>query len=271
MVEDPTPRRRTARAPAVTIVLTVLFAALFSGAAHGALAPAITVSKNTGLNPSGDTITVTGSGFDVHKGIYVAVCVDNGPGQVPTPCLGGVDTGGAGGGSAWISSNPPSYGAGLATPYGQGGSFSVTLSVVAVDPVTGTDCRAVACAAVTRADHTRTADRGQDTRVALSFAAPAPKPKPAPAPKPTTAAPPPPPVTTTTPAPTTTTTTTTTTSAPPSSSTTASADIAETAARPAEPDRTGWWFGGAGAVLAAVLVLVFLRVRRARATPTDPS
>jgi hypothetical protein len=74
------------------------------------------VSKSSGLNPADDTITVRGNGFDVRKGVYVAVCVDTGPGRVPTPCLGGMDTTGAGGGSAWISSNPPSYRTGLATP-----------------------------------------------------------------------------------------------------------------------------------------------------------
>lgn len=74
--------------------------------------------------------------------LAVAVCVDNGLRQVPTPCLGGVDTSGSGGGSAWVSSNPPSYGTALATPYGPGGSFTVTLSVVVPDPVSGTDCTA---------------------------------------------------------------------------------------------------------------------------------
>jgi hypothetical protein len=253
-------------------VITFLVVML-AGAGQAAAAPSITVSKITGLDPAGDTITVRGSGFDVSKGIYVAVCVDNGPGRTPTPCLGGVDTSGSGGGSAWISSNPPSYGAGLATPYGPGGSFSATLSVAAVDPVTGTDCRAVACAAVTRADHTRTADRSQDVRVRLTFAAPAPAPKPAPKPEPapkTTTK-------TTTPKPTTAppTTTTTTTTAPANTSTapntTSSAEIADTAAAPAGDDRAGWWIGGAAAVLAATSVLVILRVRRARDTPTDPS
>ena len=57
---------------------------------------------------------------------------------------------------------------------GPGGSFTVTLSVVARDPVTGTDCTQVVCSVVTRADHTRTADRSQDTRVRLTFGQPPP-------------------------------------------------------------------------------------------------
>lgn len=238
-------------------------------------APGITVSKATGLNPAGDTITMRGSGFDPSKGIYVAICVDNGPGQVPTPCLGGMDTSGSGGGSAWISSNPPSYGVGLATPYGPGGSFAVTLSVVARDPVTGTDCRKVVCAAVTRADHTRTSDRSQDTRVRLTFAAPAPaqpKPRPPAAPRTTQA----PPVTTKTTTTTTTNKTTATkptTTAPPASQTTTNvtAAVGETAGTPSASG-TGWWLGAAAAALAAagVLATVVLLRRRAR-SPNLPA
>ena len=213
-------------------MLVTAAAALLATATPAAAAPAITVSKSTGLNPAGDTITVSGSGFDVNKGIYVAVCVDNGPGQVPTPCLGGADTSGGNGGSKWISSNPPSYGQGLTTPYGPGGTFTVTLSVVAVDPVTGTDCTKVQCSAVTRADHTRTSDRSQDARVPLKFGVQ--------------------------PAPTTTTTTTTTTT---SASTTA--EVENTAA-PTTPSRTGWWLGGGAAVLLAAAVVLVLRARRRR-------
>jgi len=105
---EPAPRSRTACVLAVTTFLL----ALLAGAGSAAAAPGISVSKSSGLNPAGDRITVSGSGFDVTKGIYVAVCVDNGPGQVPTPCLGGADQSGGSGGSAWISSNPPSYGQG---------------------------------------------------------------------------------------------------------------------------------------------------------------
>jgi hypothetical protein len=235
---------------------------LLTGAGTAAAAPSISVSQSNGLDPAGSTVTVSGSGYDETKGIYVAVCVDNGPGQVPTPCLGGADTSGGSGGSAWISSNPPSYGQGLATPYGPGGSFTVTLSVVARDPVTGTDCTQVACAVVTRTDHTRTADRSQDAKVPLTFAVPQ-APPPATT---TTPAPPPPPTTTTTTTTTSTTTTTTTTTA----ESTAAPVAVDRAAGAPRPDRTGWWLGAGAAVLLAAAVVVFLRVRRARRTdPTD--
>lgn len=129
--------------------------------------PSITVSRTTGLRPSGETLVVTGRGFDVEKGIYVAFCVDRGEGVRATPCGGGADTAGTGGGSRWVSSNPPPYGDGLAVPYGPGGMFRVELDVSA--RIGGFDCRTVRCAVVTRADHTRTDDRSQDTRAEVSF------------------------------------------------------------------------------------------------------
>ncbi|MDQ1711063.1 MAG: hypothetical protein QOE45_513 [Frankiaceae bacterium] len=133
--------------------------------------PAITVSDADGLRPGGDTVVVSGSGFDVTKGVYVAFCVDRGPGVRPTPCGGGADTTGASGGSQWVSSDPPPYGRGLAVPYGPGGTFTVRLAVSA--KIGTYDCRDVRCAVVTRADHTRTEDRTQDARVPVTFAAPA--------------------------------------------------------------------------------------------------
>ncbi|WP_131988810.1 LPXTG cell wall anchor domain-containing protein [Jiangella ureilytica] len=136
----------------------------------------ITVSKVDGLDPAGETITVHGEGYDLTKGIYVVVCVNNGAGQQPTPCLGGADMEGGGGASAWISSNPPSYGEGLATPFeevGGKGSFDVQLSVAASDEFT--DCLDTAqapdgCVVGTRADHTRTADRSADVLIPITFA-----------------------------------------------------------------------------------------------------
>ena len=132
-------------------------------------APAIEVSRTSGLRPGGDTVVVTGRGFDAEKGVYVAFCVDRGPGERPTPCGGGADTSGTGGGSRWVSSDPPPYGRGLAVPYGPEGTFRVELAVSA--RIGEHDCREVRCAVVTRADHTRTDDRTQDTRVPVTFAA----------------------------------------------------------------------------------------------------
>lgn len=124
----------------------------------------------------GEALLVRGTGFDVNKGIYIAFCLDTGPGNVPTPCGGGVDTSGTSGASQWISSNPPSYGTELAKPFGPGGTFEVTVAVSARIGVEGAegglhDCAVETCAVLTRADHTRTGDRSADVRVPVAFAA----------------------------------------------------------------------------------------------------
>ncbi|SHJ53117.1 LPXTG-motif cell wall anchor domain-containing protein [Nocardiopsis flavescens] len=136
--------------------------------------PRITVSKTEGLDPAGETVTVTGTGYDTSKGIYVALCdtADAGPTRAPTPCIGGVDMDGSGGASAWISSNPPPYGEGLAVAYsgsGTDGGFSVEITVKADDGTTDCNDPGVECAVVTRNDHTRSSDRGQDHFVPVSF------------------------------------------------------------------------------------------------------
>ncbi|MFG1780089.1 hypothetical protein ACGFIG_27115 [Micromonospora sp. NPDC049048] len=146
----------------------------YAGTGRGPEGQTLSVTPSTGLARSGATVTVTGRGYDVTKGIYVAYCVDNGAGAVASPCGGGADTTGSLGASHWISSNPPSYGEGLAVPYGTGGSFRVTLRVT---PTIGdVDCTTRRCAVVTRTDHSRAADRSQDVRVPTTFASAAPAP-----------------------------------------------------------------------------------------------
>lgn len=145
----------------------------------------LTVSKASGVDPAGETITVTGSGYNEEKGIYLAFCVVPARNQTPTPCGGGAGQGEVGV-ARWISSDPPSYGEGLANPYSPGGGFSLTLTVSAqLNP--DTDCRVVACAIVTRNDHTRMSDRSQDILIPVTFAEPgSASPTPTPA-RPTTA------------------------------------------------------------------------------------
>ncbi|GAA0439862.1 hypothetical protein Aca07nite_48390 [Actinoplanes capillaceus] len=129
----------------------------------------LSVSQTRGLDRAGETVTVTGRGYDVTKGIYIAFCLDNGPGVLPSPCGGGADTSGGSGASVWVSSNPPSYAEGLTIPYGKGGSFTVSLRVTRM--IGDVDCAVRGCAVVTRNDHTRTADRSQDVRIPIRFAA----------------------------------------------------------------------------------------------------
>ncbi|MCX5561733.1 immunoglobulin domain-containing protein [Streptomyces sp. NBC_00038] len=127
----------------------------------------LTVTPVNNLATEDQTLKVTGSGYDEEKGIYVALCVDNGDGELPTPCIGGVDMTGASHSSAWISSNPPDYGEELAIPYGEDGSFEVELTVDAKDEYT--DCFEVTCVLATRADHTLSGDRSQDVKVPVAF------------------------------------------------------------------------------------------------------
>lgn len=133
----------------------------------------LVVSKTVGLSGDGDSVVVTGSGYDETKGIYVGLCVITSPDEQPSPCGGGVDRAGATGASEWISSNPPSYAVGLPIPYEPGGSFTVELSVSPVinDVV---DCRNVQCAIVTKNDHTIINDRSQDLIVPVTFTGVAP-------------------------------------------------------------------------------------------------
>jgi hypothetical protein len=162
---------RRAVAAAAAVLLTA-GAALAEGGSTTRDGKTLSVSKAVDLRPEGEQVVVRGSGYDESKGIYVAFCVDNGPGQVPTPCGGGADTEGSSGNSVWISSFPPAYGSGLARPYGDGGSFEVQISVRA-QLNEEVDCRQVRCAVVTRNDHTRSEDRSQDLLVPIRFAAPA--------------------------------------------------------------------------------------------------
>ncbi|WP_246885202.1 hypothetical protein [Streptomyces sp. GESEQ-4] len=160
-------------AASVALVLTAAVPASAAGnSATGPEDQKLTASKASGLAAAGETVTVSGTGYNTEKGIYVAFCVDNGAGKTPTPCVGGVDMSGESGASVWISSNPPSYGEGLAKPYkgsGHNGSFSVKLKVRAKDANTDCTKSGVTCAVITRNDHTRGGDQSQTVRIPVSF------------------------------------------------------------------------------------------------------
>ena len=127
----------------------------------------LTVTPTRGLSAFGQTIKVSGRGFDETVGIYVGLCVLPRSGAQPTPCGGGMDQDGSSQASAWISSNPPPYGSNLAKPYKRGGTFTVRIKV---SPRIGSfDCRVVRCAVVARADHTRANDRTWDVSVPVTF------------------------------------------------------------------------------------------------------
>lgn len=141
---------------------------------EGANGQKVTVTPADDLDPAGATIRVQGTGFDTNLGIYVGLCVDQGPGAAPSPCVGGVDMEGEGSSSAWISSNPPSYATDLTIPFGPGGSFDVTLTVAAADEHVDCLAEGTSCVIATRADHTASTDRSADVRVPVHFAGQAP-------------------------------------------------------------------------------------------------
>lgn len=137
---------------------------------RGAKGQTLTVTPAVDLDPAGATVRVSGTGYDPAVGVYVALCVDQGPGAAPSPCVGGADLEGGAGSSAWISSNPPPYGQGLATPFAPGGTFDVDLRLVARDEFVDCLSGAVRCVVATRADHTASTNRSADVKVPVAFA-----------------------------------------------------------------------------------------------------
>jgi hypothetical protein len=124
----------------------------------------LAVTSAADLDPEAGTVTVSGQGFDETRGIYVSLCAVT-AGQAPGPCRTGSPEA-----SRWVSSNPPDYGIGIATPFGSGGTFTVDLAVRAVIDER-TDCRTATCAIVTRADDGAPDDRTLDLVVPVTFAA----------------------------------------------------------------------------------------------------
>ncbi|MEU2831869.1 hypothetical protein ABZ667_24800 [Streptomyces lavendulae] len=119
---------------------------------------------------AGQNVTVTGSGFNPAKGVYVGLCAVNGPqgSGKPTPCLGGSDQAGTTGASHWVDST---FGGTLPTTsaYGPGGTFSVTIHVKADLGNGQIRGDTVECAVVTRADHFNSANRSYDVHVPVTF------------------------------------------------------------------------------------------------------
>jgi len=137
--------------------------------ADGSQGQRLTVTPADDLPVEGATVRAVGSGFDPAVGIYVALCVDQGAGVAPSPCVGGVDMAGAGSSSAWVSSNPPDYAGDLSSRFGPGGSFDVTLTIDAADEFVDCLAEGTRCVVATRADHTAGSNRSADLRVPVTF------------------------------------------------------------------------------------------------------
>jgi hypothetical protein len=154
------------KTPVVLGAILALASIVPAHAVTGSHGETLTVSKMKNIK-SGDKLVISGQHFDETVGIYVALCTVVKSGILPSPCGGGIDETGATGASVWISSNPPSYGVGLAKPFLPGGRFSVSLKV---SPMIGKiDCRKIRCAIYVRADHTRGDDRTRDLYVPINF------------------------------------------------------------------------------------------------------
>jgi len=134
---------------------------------HGLYGQTLKVSKSKNLPAKGSWVTVTGNGYDERVGIYVTMCVRPAKGELPTPCGGGINKTGSSAASVWVSSNAPSYGTGLAKPFGFGGKFKVRLFL---GPHIGDlDCRKVKCVIATRADHLQSSNRTADVFIPVTF------------------------------------------------------------------------------------------------------
>ena len=127
----------------------------------------LTASVAKNLDPDKATkITLTGKGYNTRVGIYATFCVVPEPGMKPEHC-GGFDITGRNTQAHWISSKPPFYAQLVTKAFGKGGTFKV---VVPVSQMIGEyDCKVVACALTTRADHTRGDFRAADVFVPVTF------------------------------------------------------------------------------------------------------
>jgi hypothetical protein len=128
---------------------------------------------------AGDKLTVTGSGYDSSRGIYVAICrIPDDTATKPGPCIGGVPDQSAGPVDAGAIQYAPSnwinddwawklFGA-RSYDSVEAGTFTAYLEVG--DPIAeGLDCTVDPCGVYTRNDHTALSDRVQDLYVPVHF------------------------------------------------------------------------------------------------------
>ncbi len=121
-----------------------------------ALLPAITVTPATNLDRAGATVTVTGANYDPTKAIYVAVCEDRDLATVTFSmfytCVG----------ARQVSPTPSS---GTVVQMGTDGTFSFSFAVPA------SAAAMTAPAVFTIRNHVDMADRTQDAKASVAFAA----------------------------------------------------------------------------------------------------
>lgn len=127
---------------------------------------------------AGDSVLVSGTGFDSAIGIYVGFCaIPATPDVKPGPCLGGIPEGAVQGdaagkealASAWITSDW-AWRAFATQSYDDDSAGAFTVELTVPEPtVEGLDCTEVRCAIVTRSDHTAIKDRVQDMLLPIRY------------------------------------------------------------------------------------------------------
>lgn len=127
--------------------------------------PAVEVAPAEGL-AAGDTVTVTGAGFDPQAGYYVSTCVAGTSGPAGPTCVGGAASRE---GSVWVSNSPQA--AGVGTPIAQDGTF--TAQLVVATTAEGVDCAVDECAVTVFLDHRNGFGVVSETPVTFAAAAPA--------------------------------------------------------------------------------------------------
>ncbi|TCC22077.1 hypothetical protein [Kribbella speibonae] len=165
--------RRTVLTLSAAAALTVGLVAPASAAPGSAsnLGKTLSASNATGLAAAGETITVTGSGYNPAQGYYVALCAvpsDYSYGTKPSPCAGGDGQGGTTvGPSAWVTNSP--LGGSASYPIAADGTFTAQIHIAEVN--SGLDCSDpdVTCAIVSRRDHLAASDRTGDVYIPVSF------------------------------------------------------------------------------------------------------
>jgi hypothetical protein len=120
--------------------------------------PTLTLSKSVGLDAAGETVTVTGVGFNPNQPIYLTTCTDVALEQVSFTFISAGCTVGA----KQVTANPTTP---TQVKFNADGSFQTEFTV---SPKAGST------AVYTIANHTAMSDRSQDAKVTVTFAAPKP-------------------------------------------------------------------------------------------------
>ncbi len=173
----PIPRSLVAAAGAVLLGIGLVPAVAASGAA--AASPAtVTVTPSTGLDRSGQSVSVSLSGVPAGAGVYLQWCPDNPAGtRWPAGTCASAP-------QVWASSNPAALAQGATALTAEPLSLAVSPTITTAAGTS--DCRTSACAVFVRLDHFSPSDTSLDTFVPVTFAAPATA---SPSPSPTTASP----------------------------------------------------------------------------------